>query len=121
MSVCLTHDVLRSHKFHQQCIREWLPESTTCPVCRFSYAKQCTKGSFEGLGQGRLQTVLHTKAGIEPGPPPASVANPNLTEPDEATLALIRSDSGTSAGTQNCLTHTSCAVVLIFPIWTVAT
>jgi len=67
-----------NHVFHQHCIHTWLKESTMCPLCREDYAGPC--------GLGRLQTVLHTKAGFEVQVPPETVQAENGNSIDSTEL-----------------------------------
>jgi len=71
-----------SHPFHEKCIREWLRQSATCPVCRSDYT------TIVGC-PGHLRELLQGKAGLE-----VTQQEPALTAGANSDTALRRITSG---------------------------
>lgn len=64
--------VLGGHLFHQNCLRSWLEQDTTCPICRLSLQEDTTQ-----------QTPAAAAAAVVPPVPPQATPNfllwPSLT------------------------------------------
>ncbi|UJR08649.1 hypothetical protein I4U23_012908 [Adineta vaga] len=66
------------HLFHQNCLRSWLEQDTTCPICRLSLQDETSQ-----------QTPIPSPTPPPPPPPPAVPPTPNFLLWPSLTLARL--------------------------------